>query len=714
MRKIVFLAMFKFTLTLILTTMCALAFTQTCTNHVPKSTLLSNTLIHIGVQVDPSEAQRIEHFIAKAKDSSYLNPFLEWEIRVRGVFTHLATNTLVELDGFYYEKYKSFSEKSLPIPANGTDYSDEEYNLLGSYEQTILPYQFAFHFFPEMAGPWTFYTDITTLDKNYQSKTDTLLVELGLPQSYLSIHENRRNLGLNKQVFYPRGLNACWPETYQSFDPELFRYHTYTIDGIQYFKPEYYRNVLVTPRVYDIYRNRLKTFAENGINYVRTIMSPISTEIEWEQLGDYSARMTQAAELDEILRTSEAHKLYLHWNLQIHFTFKYNVYAISQWDWDDSDGSPSYAYKKEFNLVHPSEFFTHAGAKEYYKQRLRYIVARWGYSPQIGAFELMSEINNIGSKDDSGNDFYDQHPEIYSAWLTEMGAYIKSLHYGRRHLLTASYAGAKSPLDHALHSEYFDLLSSNLYDYGQEDGAQFYIDEVVKNYLNSNPETKNSYYAAVETAGKGNANNKNNIKPFLFSESDPLDAINACSGSYLAMNRAIWQGFFSGAAGVLSWSNWYNTNNYGIYGQMAKFIKTFRLEEREFMQAHLEESSAGLIYTPQGRVSDGKSDLIYLRESERKGAIGILSNRSLNDLNGEICQEGPAPTSVNVKRAGYRITGLKKRAYLISYYYPSDFENPIFVQAVKSDKIKLKIGKLGVTESDYLIVFVVEERQSAR
>jgi len=41
----------------------------------------------------------------------------------------------------------------------------------------------------------------------------------------------------------------------------------------------------------------------------------------------------------------------------------------------------------------PWDFFTNDEAKRYYKDRLRYIIARWGYSPNILAFELWNETN---------------------------------------------------------------------------------------------------------------------------------------------------------------------------------------------------------------------------------------------------------------------------------------------------------------------------------
>ena len=79
------------------------------------------------------------------------------------------------------------------------------------------------------------------------------------------------------------------------------------------------------------------------------------------------------------------------------------------------------------------DFFISNQAKVRYKNRLRYIVARWGYSPSIGAWEFFNEIDNI--------QFRDRRNPIPAAdivaWHTEMARYLKVLDpFG--HIVTTS------------------------------------------------------------------------------------------------------------------------------------------------------------------------------------------------------------------------------------------------------------------------------------
>ena len=55
--------------------------------------------------------------------------------------------------------------------------------------------------------------------------------------------------------------------------------------------------------------------------------------------------------------------------------------------------------------------------------RLRYIVARWGYSPAIGMWEFFNEIDNIQFRDA-------KNPipaEEIVAWHARMARYLKSI-----------------------------------------------------------------------------------------------------------------------------------------------------------------------------------------------------------------------------------------------------------------------------------------------
>ncbi|SEM56150.1 protein of unknown function [bacterium A37T11] len=79
------------------------------------------------------------------------------------------------------------------------------------------------------------------------------------------------------------------------------------------------------------------------------------------------------------------------------------------------------------------EFFIDEKSKTEYKNRLRFIVARWGFSPAIGAWEFFNEVDNIQYQ-------HKEHPipaDQIVNWHKEMADYLKSIDpFG--HLVTTS------------------------------------------------------------------------------------------------------------------------------------------------------------------------------------------------------------------------------------------------------------------------------------
>ena len=107
-----------------------------------------------------------------------------------------------------------------------------------------------------------------------------------------------------------------------------------------------------------------------------------------------------------------------------------NYYYAHSWDAAGYSG-PNNCYKDIPGINTPLEFFSNLDTKKYYKQRLRYILARWGYSTNISIIELLSEENQVGNNfSDAADhsegllDAYNANEQIFEDWNIEMGAYI--------------------------------------------------------------------------------------------------------------------------------------------------------------------------------------------------------------------------------------------------------------------------------------------------
>ncbi|MFM2195591.1 MAG: hypothetical protein RL092_1191, partial [Bacteroidota bacterium] len=159
-------------------------------------------------------------------------------------------------------------------------------------------------------------------------------------------------------------------------------------------------------------------------------------------------------------------------------------------------------YHADLVLYTPLDFFSNPTSQEYYQRKLRYMMARWGYSPDVYSIELMSEVNGVGggatysevyknsdgqviSYEDALNGLaadtslveyvkmglYDSIPTVSRPvifrWHKLISEYLKQINAAQPHLIAAHYAG-EAPFqkanDQALESNYVCSTNSNAWD----------------------------------------------------------------------------------------------------------------------------------------------------------------------------------------------------------------------------------------------------------
>ena len=182
-------------------------------------------------------------------------------------------------------------------------------------------------------------------------------------------------------------------------------------------------NVAWDPRSYDNqaykYEYMFPLLGTNGCNFARIWMCPWNMPLEWTSpgLGQYSE--TAAARLDTVLSIAEQNGLYLMLALDFHGVFR---------SVPDYWGGNNYWLTNPYNIANggpcpnAAAFFSNATAKNIYKKRLRYIVARWGYNPHLGVIEFFNEIDNAYNDGDANVPASD-----IASWHAEMAAYFKSI-----------------------------------------------------------------------------------------------------------------------------------------------------------------------------------------------------------------------------------------------------------------------------------------------
>lgn len=178
-----------------------------------------------------------------------------------------------------------------------------------------------------------------------------------------------------------------------------------------------------------------------GMNWTRIWMNPWDNKnLEWlpeaknsPPIGQYS--LDVARHWDEIVDSAADNGVYIQMTIQHHGEYTAKVDS----NWRDN---PFNVANGGF-LKHPQDFFTDQRAIQLTKNKLRYIVARWGWSDHIMGWELFNEVQNI----------QEAPIDTVIAWHKQMAAYLRSID-PYHHLITTSYTPPDSPLEQQVPLDY--------------------------------------------------------------------------------------------------------------------------------------------------------------------------------------------------------------------------------------------------------------------
>ncbi len=182
------------------------------------------------------------------------------------------------------------------------------------------------------------------------------------------------------------GENACWPGARGTFD----------------------------------YDDWIPKMQEAGMNYTRLWMSPWAFGIEANPGTLHKYALDKAWTLDQVLGELESARI------DVVLCLDYHGMLQSQKDfWGSNDNWALNPYNRVNGgpCEKPAEFFTSPEAKRLYRERLEYLVARFGSYPNLLLWEFWNEIDNVRQN-------YDWDAMV--AWHKEMGDVLRELDpYGR-------------------------------------------------------------------------------------------------------------------------------------------------------------------------------------------------------------------------------------------------------------------------------------------
>lgn len=169
-----------------------------------------------------------------------------------------------------------------------------------------------------------------------------------------------------------------------------------------------------------------------GMNLARIWLQWSSLSIEHKGTGAGRYDLANAWRMDYVLDLARAHKVRVLFTCDSPEPYQKVHYWLGKLvsrPWDDcphnvANGGP---------LKAPEEFYTTADGHRLIRQRLRYIVARWGWDPNIFCWELWNELNCFRG-------WERLVPEI-ARWHVEMAHVLRTLD-PYRHLVTTSFSNS--------------------------------------------------------------------------------------------------------------------------------------------------------------------------------------------------------------------------------------------------------------------------------
>jgi hypothetical protein len=318
------------------------------------------------------------------------------------------------------------------------------------------------------------------------------------------------------------------------------------------------------------YERWLDKLSAAGADYARlNIDVPWFIGLDWPgPAGNYDAAQAAAWRMDTILQMAEDKGIYLQVVLMWHQA--YATYTAPPVTAPSDVPRPDTAIDWEENpynsanggpLSGPAAVFLDPEARALLHQRMRYVVARWGYSSHIFAWEVVDEIDGI----------LGYTPIRARPWLQDAVAYLREVDpYG--HLITA---GSLEPASDLWQAAALDFTEVQFF---QERPAKEAVDQVA---------------GTLDLLGAALARNKGPVLLAGFSL-NPWFEPTADDPTGVHVRNTIWAAALSGSAGgAMPW--WWDTyidpqNLYSIFTPLALYA-----QEIPWNSTDLEPAQIGLV-----------------------------------------------------------------------------------------------------------------------
>jgi hypothetical protein len=299
-------------------------------------------------------------------EGAIADPYDPDEVALEAVFRPADGRPPVTVQGFYYQ----------PFALSGA----EGREALRPDGEPVWKIRFT----PVLAGRWSYEVRLVTPAGAQVAAGEPFLVVQSPRRGFVRLDREQRNFRFDSGApFIPIGESLCWGSRrqYEQWFRDLSRQHA---------------------------------------NYIRVWLAPWSLSLETARTGVGRYDQARAWLLDHLLDQSEAAGLV--WQLCL-----LNHRSFSQGEESDWPINP-YNVERGGMCRLPNDFLTRPDANAAFQRFLRYLVSRWGSSPQVAVWELFNEA-----------DLADFAPEDLAAWIDRTSAFLRAIDGQQRPITTSFY-----------------------------------------------------------------------------------------------------------------------------------------------------------------------------------------------------------------------------------------------------------------------------------
>ncbi|HKW31139.1 MAG TPA: DUF5060 domain-containing protein, partial [Verrucomicrobiae bacterium] len=430
--------------------------------------------------------QRLEFGITNVPAAT--NPFDPDVIRLDATFT-LPSGKTMTVPAFWYQGYQR--------------------GLSGGYEYLIAvgPPQWRLRFTPPESGAYSVSLAIQT---NNQPCGSPLVTDFAVPPGVPPADSGYVQVATNQQYFQTSdgqalrliGMNCGWPGGRGTYD----------------------------------YDDWFPAMQAAGMNFGRILTTPWSFGLETDSDSLNHYRLDRAWQLDYVFQQAEQHNLRLVLCIEFHLMLQ-PVPDI--WGPDNYWQSNPYNATNGGPCINQDAFFTNTVARTIFEKRLRYLIARYGYSTSLMAWEFFSEVDN---------EYTWLTPADVAVWHGMVGGWMHT-NDAFGHLVTTSLTGGSD--------------RPEIWTLPQLDYANFHC--------------YGEAFPAARLNAVAQSFHRNYHKPVLIEEyGTSALSWNHTNDPYLrGFRQGLWGGAVGGSAGTaMSWwyENIHNANDYPIYSALGNVL----------------------------------------------------------------------------------------------------------------------------------------------